>query len=442
MFVTGGRPGHSGPRKNRLLLTTVVASDLRLVSCSRRPFVRCADCQSKPDSPNQHCACCGRELAREAASAELPAIAETPRDAAGPCRVCGASIPEGEFCAGCLGSFSEWVCAEPAIAPEAAAAPPPVLKTPPVDSLWSELMNTPAPPDWIDPDPSPKQTVRPPAVADTLPLHARRAAPVCTGRARCHPARRCSYRTDQDGAREEPIASADPGQDAGIACQGRFEADSRFESSACGGAFAIARPADDVCCRCGPGRGPCWRLLDQGARLVFARTARGDRGGARTGARASARFANGDAEGDASQDGSGRSAEAYQDASLFDVRRRRVDRRRRLRSRARQVRLRPSPFLPPRCPCLLRRLRSSKLPGQPPRRRRRRQRRKVPSSSRPTSTKRLGSRCASSPPCPMICEPGRATRSSSSECSSHTAAFRRASACCGDRRPARGWMTP
>ena len=86
--------------------------------------MRCADCLRNPDSPNQHCACCGRELAREAASTELPAIAETPRDAAGHCRACGASIPEGEFCAGCLGSFSEWVCAEPAIAPEAAAAPP------------------------------------------------------------------------------------------------------------------------------------------------------------------------------------------------------------------------------------------------------------------------------------------------------------------------------
>ena len=83
-------------------------------------------------------------------------MAETPRDAARHCRVCGASIAEGEFCAGCLGSFSAWVCAEPAIAPEAAAAPPPVVKTPHVDSLWSELMNTPAPPDWIDPEPEPK----------------------------------------------------------------------------------------------------------------------------------------------------------------------------------------------------------------------------------------------------------------------------------------------
>lgn len=130
--------------------------------------MRCADCLRNPDSPSQHCACCGRELAREAASAaERPAIAETPRNAARHCRVCGASISEGEFCAGCLGSFSAWVCAEPAIAPEAITAPPPVVKTPHVDSLWSELMNTPAPPEWIDPDPSPKQTVRPPAVAHT-----------------------------------------------------------------------------------------------------------------------------------------------------------------------------------------------------------------------------------------------------------------------------------
>ena len=43
------------------------------------------------------------------------------------------------------------------------------MKTPPVDSLWSELMNTPAPPDWIDPGPSPEQIVRPPAVALSAP---------------------------------------------------------------------------------------------------------------------------------------------------------------------------------------------------------------------------------------------------------------------------------
>ena len=144
--------------------------------------MRCADCLRNADSPNQHCACCGRELAREAASAaELPAIAETPRDAARHCRVCGASTPEGEFCAGCLGSFSAWVCAEPASAPEATTAPPPVLKTPHVDSLWSELMNTPAPPDWIDPNPSPKQTERPTAVARTpaapTPAEPRLSAP-------------------------------------------------------------------------------------------------------------------------------------------------------------------------------------------------------------------------------------------------------------------------
>lgn len=127
--------------------------------------MRCADCQRNPDTPNQHCACCGRELAREAASAEIPAIAETPRDAGRHCRVCDASIPDGEFCAGCLGSFSAWACAEPASAPEAAVAAPPVLKTPQVDTLWSELMNTPAPPDWNDPDPRPKQIVPLPAVA-------------------------------------------------------------------------------------------------------------------------------------------------------------------------------------------------------------------------------------------------------------------------------------
>jgi protein TonB len=119
--------------------------------------VRCVDCQTKPDSPNQHCECCGRELAR-AAAAEPIAIVEMPMRADRHCRVCGVSIPEGEFCAACLGSFSAWAWAEPASAPEAATPP----RTAQIDTLWSELMNTPAPPDWIDLDPRPKQVAPPP----------------------------------------------------------------------------------------------------------------------------------------------------------------------------------------------------------------------------------------------------------------------------------------
>jgi periplasmic protein TonB len=137
--------------------------------------VRCVDCQKEPDSPRQHCECCGRVLASAAASAEPSPTANARPHEARHCRVCGAPSPAGEFCSDCLGSFSAWASAEPAAAP--AAQPvlaPPAAKTTPVDNnLWSQLMNTPAPPDWIDLDPTPKPVPLPPQIsrAPAVPDH-------------------------------------------------------------------------------------------------------------------------------------------------------------------------------------------------------------------------------------------------------------------------------
>ena len=137
----------------------------------------CVDCQKESDSPRQYRECCGRELASAAASIEPSPTADARPDAARHCHVCGAPSPAGEFCGDCLGSFSAWASAEPAAAPAAEPVPgpaaelvpaPPAAKTAPVDNdLWSQLMNTPAPPDLIDSDPSPKQVLLPPAVSHT-----------------------------------------------------------------------------------------------------------------------------------------------------------------------------------------------------------------------------------------------------------------------------------
>jgi periplasmic protein TonB len=138
--------------------------------------VPCVDCQKEPGSLRQYCECCGRELASAAASAKPSPTADARPDAASHCHICGAPSPAGGFCGDCFGSFSAWASAEPA-APAAEPVPgpaaelvpaPPAAKTDPVDdNLWSQLMNTPAPPDLIDLDPSPKQVLLPPAVSQT-----------------------------------------------------------------------------------------------------------------------------------------------------------------------------------------------------------------------------------------------------------------------------------
>jgi periplasmic protein TonB len=122
--------------------------------------VRCVDCQREPDSPGRHCECCGRELAPAAASAEQSPLAEERPDTARLCAICGTPSPEDECCADCLGSFGAWACNEPAAEP---VAPSAAEKTDQVDSLWSELMNTPAPPELFDLEPSPKQVVPTPS---------------------------------------------------------------------------------------------------------------------------------------------------------------------------------------------------------------------------------------------------------------------------------------
>ena len=136
--------------------------------------MRCVDCQKEQDSPRQYCECCGRELASAAVSAEPSSTPHARPDAARHCSVCGAPSPAGELCGDCLGSFSAWT-SEPAAAPVAEAVPAPTAaKTTPVDdNLWSQLMNTPAPPDWIDLHPTPKQGPLPPQVshAPAVPDH-------------------------------------------------------------------------------------------------------------------------------------------------------------------------------------------------------------------------------------------------------------------------------
>jgi protein TonB len=135
--------------------------------------VRCVDCQKEPDSPGRHCDCCGRELAPAAASAGPSPLAEARPDTARLCAICGTPSPDDECCANCLGSFSAWACTEPAAEP---VAPSPAEKTDRVDGLWSELMNTPAPPEWFDLEPSAKQVVPTPAGPHTPVVAANEAA--------------------------------------------------------------------------------------------------------------------------------------------------------------------------------------------------------------------------------------------------------------------------
>ncbi len=87
------------------------------------------------------------------------------------------------------------------------------------------------------------------------------AAPLSSGRARRHPARACSRGDRQDRAAEDPGAGADPGggQSARDGLQEHVEGASRFESSACDDAVAIAGCVDVVGCRRGRGSRTWWR---------------------------------------------------------------------------------------------------------------------------------------------------------------------------------------
>ena len=135
--------------------------------------MRCDDCQKESDSPRRHCECCGRELAPVAASAEPSPLAEAGLDTARLCAICGKPSAESECCADCFGSFSAWTRTEPAAEPVAQS---PADKTDPVDSLWSELMNTPAPPESFDLEPSLKQVVPTPSAPHTPAVAANNAS--------------------------------------------------------------------------------------------------------------------------------------------------------------------------------------------------------------------------------------------------------------------------
>ena len=131
--------------------------------------MRCVDCQNETHSPLRHCVCCGRDLVSAAAPASDTKLA-VPL-----CAVCGGPSPEGECCTNCLNSFSDWAGTEPVAAPALEpVAPPPVEKKHVIDALWSELMNTPPPPqsEWVDPAASANP------VAPTPPVPAPPAPPV------------------------------------------------------------------------------------------------------------------------------------------------------------------------------------------------------------------------------------------------------------------------
>jgi len=127
--------------------------------------VRCVDCQKETDSPRQHCECCGRDLVAASASTGSSQVAEARTHTARLCSVCGEPSPEGECCASCLRSFSAWAGTESAAASVAEpAAPSRPEKTDAIDSLWAELMNSPAPPtsEWgLESSPKPSAPAPP-----------------------------------------------------------------------------------------------------------------------------------------------------------------------------------------------------------------------------------------------------------------------------------------
>ena len=139
--------------------------------------MRCVDCQNETHSPLRHCVCCGRDLESPAAPA-APAMAPETKPAVRLCAVCGEPSPDGDCCTNCLNSFSGWTGTEPVVAPALEPPPPPPAeKKTVIDTLWSELMNTPPPPqsEWVDPAASAKpaaamQSVTNPSAPDTPTL--------------------------------------------------------------------------------------------------------------------------------------------------------------------------------------------------------------------------------------------------------------------------------
>jgi periplasmic protein TonB len=171
--------------------------------------VRCVGCEIDKSAESDYCECCGRRLSlsamlrkgpgvfgtRQASDPERPAGRDVERTAVrelegasaaeqnpalnGRCETCGTASPEGSLCPSCQQAFNAWLgnaetstVSDPTTLSSAAApnetavaneAPNAQGAAPVEESLWSQLMNSPAPPpddELYMPDPVEKAPAR------------------------------------------------------------------------------------------------------------------------------------------------------------------------------------------------------------------------------------------------------------------------------------------
>jgi protein TonB len=171
--------------------------------------VRCVGCEIDKSAESDYCECCGRRLSlsamlrkgpgvfgtRQASDPERSAARDVERTAVrelegasaaeqnpaldGRCETCGAASPDGGLCPSCQQAFNAWLgnaetstVSDPTTPSSAAAAnetavaseaPDAQGAAPVEESLWSQLMNSPAPPpddSLYMPDPVEKVSVR------------------------------------------------------------------------------------------------------------------------------------------------------------------------------------------------------------------------------------------------------------------------------------------
>jgi TonB family protein len=115
--------------------------------------VRCAGCEAEPLTSAQYCECCGSRFSLHETKAFETAPVTGPDHWAqdgspasdARCERCGGPIADGDFCRPCQRAFGSWVgSAEPA-APVGDAATALAEAAAVEESLWSQLMKSPAP---------------------------------------------------------------------------------------------------------------------------------------------------------------------------------------------------------------------------------------------------------------------------------------------------------